>query len=406
MDFRKWFFSFALQGASISLFNIVISLYVVLALKGNVQSASIAVALFSFGNLLGSISSSIILDRIKRVSVLIYTSFFFASAIMVLMAFVKSVYIYYLLAVILGNVISFTGPAMTLHLSKLGDEGFVRRQINSLNLFNSVGSTLGMLFGSIILMLVKSLNDILKLRMIFLIASFLLLISSLLTIEKGKISVKITPSPRATKILFLRITRFTNEFFKVVDIRNLDKSMRLITASVFLVFFGANLVFSVFTVFLKEVFKVSSQVIFLLYSANSFAGNIAFFLTGRLRTTRYDRLFIRLVLILRGVLFILMGIFALLKLDFMRAFIYASFVFFGFTWPFFYIPLTIEITKIAPHRERGKALGIFNMSINLAVILASFVAGVIALHLGYFVTFIIGGTLLILGERLFSKTFS
>jgi len=72
MDFRKWFFSFALQGASISLFNIVISLYVVLALKGNVQSASIAVALFSFGNLLGSISSSIILDRIKRVSVLIY----------------------------------------------------------------------------------------------------------------------------------------------------------------------------------------------------------------------------------------------------------------------------------------------------------------------------------------------
>jgi hypothetical protein len=46
------------------------------------------------------------------------------------------------------------------------------------------------------------------------------------------------------------------------------------------------------------------------------------------------------------------------------------------------------------------------MSINLAVILTSFVAGVIALHLGYFVTFIIGGTLLILGERLFSKTFS
>lgn len=406
MGFKKWFFSFALQGASISLFNIVISLYVVLALKGNVQSASIAVALFSFGNLLGSISSSIILDKIKRISVLIYTSFFISSAIMILMAFVKSIYIYYLLSAVLGNVISFTGPAMTLYLSKIGEEGYVRRQINNLNLFNSIGSTLGMLFGSFILTLVKNLNDVLKLKLIFLIASFLLLVSSLLTIEKGALIIRITPNIRATKILFLRIANFTGEFFKVVDIRNLPQKMRVITAAVFMAFFGANLVFSVFTVFLKEAFKVSSQLIFLLYSANSFAGNIAFFLTGRLRTTRYDRLFIKLVLVLRGVLFILIGVFVALKLDFMRAFIYVSFVFFGFTWPFFYIPLTLEITKLAPHKERGKALGIFNMSINLAVIIASFVAGIIALHLGYFATFLIGGTLLIIGERLFVRTFS
>ncbi|BAL81421.1 MFS transporter [Caldisericum exile] len=406
MGFKKWFISFALQGASISLFNIVISLYVVLALHGNVQNASIAVALFSFGNLLGSISASIVLDRVKRVSILIYTSFFVASFIMVLMVFVKSIYIYYLLSVLLGNVISFTGPAMTLHLSKIEDEGFVRRQINNLNLFNSIGSTLGMLFGSFILTLIKNLNDIFKLKMIFFISSILLLTSSVLTIERGTLKVSVSPHLRATKILFLKVVNFANEFFKVVDIRNLPKNMRLITASVFMAFFGANLVFSVFTVFLKEAFRVSSQFIFLLYSANSFAGNIAFFLTGRLLMTKYDRLFIRVVLFLRGILFILIGVFVVFKLDFMRAFIYASFVFFGFTWPFFYIPLTLEITNLAPHKERGKALGIFNMSINFAVILASFVAGFIALHLGYFATFIIGGTLLILGERLFTKTFS
>ncbi|MGB9769983.1 MULTISPECIES: MFS transporter [Caldisericum] len=406
MGFKKWFISFALQGASISLFNIVISLYVVVALRGNVQSASIAVALFSFGNLLGSISASIILDRIKRISVLIYTSFFLASFIIVLMAFVKSIFIYYLLSIILGNVISFTGPAMTLHLSKIGDEGFVRRQINNLNLFNSVGSTFGMLFGSFVLTIVKSLNDILKLKMIFFIASILLLLSSFLTIERGALKVKVIPNLRTTKILFLKVANFASEFFKVVDLRNLPRNMRLITMAVFMAFFGANLVFSIFTVFLKEVFKVSSQLIFLLYSANSFAGNIAFFLTGKLRTTKYDRLFIRYVLFLRGMLFILIGIFVVFKIDFMKVFIYLSFVFFGFTWPFLYIPLTLEITNLTPHKERGKALGIFNMSINFAVILASFVAGFIALHLGYFATFIIGGTLLVLGERLFSRVFS
>jgi len=72
MELRKWFFSFALQGASLSLFNIVVSLYVILGLNGNVQGASIAVALFSLGNLIGSISSGIILDRIKKFP-LLYT---------------------------------------------------------------------------------------------------------------------------------------------------------------------------------------------------------------------------------------------------------------------------------------------------------------------------------------------
>jgi MFS family permease len=139
MELRKWFFSFALQGASLSLFNIVVSLYVILGLNGNVQGASIAVALFSLGNLIGSITSGIILDRIKKISTLIYICFFTSSVIMVLMGFTKALYLYYIFAVFLGMLISFTGPAMTLHLTKLGDEGFVRRQVNTLKLFNSVG---------------------------------------------------------------------------------------------------------------------------------------------------------------------------------------------------------------------------------------------------------------------------
>lgn len=74
---------------------------------------------------------------------------------------------------------------MTLHLTKLGEEGFVRRQkVNTLNLFNSVGSTIGMLFGSVMLSLIHNLNDVLKLKLILLIASLMLLVSSLLVMEK------------------------------------------------------------------------------------------------------------------------------------------------------------------------------------------------------------------------------
>lgn len=404
MELRKWFFSFALQGASLSLFNIVVSLYVILGLNGNVQGASIAVALFSLGNLIGSISSGIILDRIKKVSTLIYICFFASSVIMILMGFTKTLYLYYIFAVLLGTLISFTGPAMTLHLTKLGEEGFVRRQVNTLNLFNSVGSTIGMLFGSVMLSLIHNLNDVLKLKLILLIASLMLLVSSLLVMEKGRRRIVVRPDIRATRILFTRIVDFTGEFFKFVDVRNLDRSMRLITTAVFVTFFGANIVLSIFTVFLKETFKMSSQLIFLIYAANSFAGNIAFFMVGRLKTTKYDKLFIRLVIFARGIIFALFGLLTLLKLPFIKSFIIVGFVFIGFTWPFLYIPLTLEITKLAPQRSRGRALGIFNMSINSAVILASFVAGIIALHFGYVIAFLIGGGLMIVGGLIFHKS--
>ena len=404
MELRKWFFSFALQGASLSLFNIVVSLYVILGLNGNVQGASIAVALFSLGNLIGSISSGIILDRIKKVSTLIYICFFASSVIMILMGFTKALYLYYIFAVLLGTLISFTGPAMTLHLTKLGEEGFVRRQVNTLNLFNSVGSTIGMLFGSVMLSLIHNLNDVLKLKLILLIASLMLLVSSLLVMEKGRRRIVVRPDIRATRILFTRIVDFTGEFFKFVDVRNLDRSMRLITTAVFVTFFGANIVLSIFTVFLKETFKMSSQLIFLIYAANSFAGNIAFFMVGRLKTTKYDKLFIRLVIFARGIIFALFGLLTLLKLPFIKSFIIVGFVFIGFTWPFLYIPLTLEITKLAPQRSRGRALGIFNMSINSAVILASFVAGIIALHFGYVIAFLIGGGLMIVGGLIFHKS--
>jgi len=77
-------------------------------------------------------------------------------------------------------------------------------------------------------------------------------------------------------MLFSKAVKFTWEFVRVIDIRNLDKKIRLLSLAVFFTFFGANLLFTVFTVFLKEYFKASSQFVFLLYSMNSLSGNIAF----------------------------------------------------------------------------------------------------------------------------------
>lgn len=405
MGLKKWFISFALQGASISIFNIVLSLYVVIALKGNIQSASVAVAFFSLGNLIGSISSSIILDKIRKVSLLIYLSFLSSSLIIILMAFVKSIYLYYLLSTSLGIMISFTGPAMTLQLSKAGDDGFVRRQINNLNLYNSIGSTIGMLFGSFLLNTIKNLDDVKKLKIVFFISSILLLISSVLTLERRKIVIRIVPDIRATKIIFLKAAKFTWEFFSVINIKKLDRQLRLLIFAIFIIFFGANLLFTIFAVFLKEYFKVSSQFVFFLFAANSLGGNIAFFIVRQTsKNKQLDKIFIEGVLITRSIIFLLIGIFLFLKVGFVKLFTYIGFIVLGFTWPFLYIPLTLQITNLTSHETRGKTLGMFNMAINFGVITASFVAGFISYHLGYALLFIIGGFFVFLGYLLMQRT--
>lgn len=404
MNLKKWFIIFGFQGISIGAASLVISLFAVYGLKGNVRSAATSTALFSLGNLAGAIIVSAIIDRLERFEKLITIFLVLSSYSLSGMFFVKSLQIYYLLSFALGLAVSFIGPALTLYVNRSLKDLAYRRAVNFLNTFNSFGVTLGMLAGSITLKILTRLPEPSKMRVIFLIASIFFVIAALFSQEKEKekASITVKPSISSTKAIFYKIVSFRRDIFSTVNILKLPSPIKTFIFATFLVFFGVNIYLSVFSIYLKEILKMTSQAVFLLYALNNFATNIAFMLSNKLIRKELDTLFIRLVVIIRLIIIILVTAmnFTGLKGSSFTV-IQIAFVIFGFSWPFFYMPITFEAGELVQMKERGKIFGLLNIAINTAVITASFLSGTIALKFGYNVTFLTGALFILSGGLIF-----
>jgi MFS family permease len=408
MNLKKWFTAFGLQGAAIGAASLTISLFAVYGLKGNVRSASIATALFSLGNLSGSILVTITLDKIKNFSPIIFIAFLLSTASLAFIPFVRTIQVYFLFTFILGIAISIVGPALTLHLNRTLDDLVYRRGINFLNMFNSYGITFGMLSGSFILTAAKSISEIDKMRFVFIFSAFVLAIAAMISIEREEkeITIRVKPSIKSTKAIFSKVIRFPKEVFSLMNIKKFPGPIKLFILSVFLTFFGANIFLSVFSIYLKQYVKITSQSIFLLYAINNFASNIAFLITGRISSKERDAVLVKSVVYFRAFSILAIAILSLFKIGILSmAIIGILFVLFGLSWPFLYLPLTIAAGELCSQRERGKIFGLFNIAINAAVISASFLAGTLALKFNYVVTFIVGTIILLFGGISFSRLF-
>lgn len=404
MNLKKWFIVFGFQGISIGTASLVISLFAVYGLKGNVRSATTSTALFSLGNLAGAIIVSAIIDRLERFEKLITIFLVLSSYSLSGMFFVKSLQIYYLLSFALGLAVSFIGPALTLYVNRNLKDLAYRRAVNFLNTFNSFGVTLGMLAGSITLKILTRLPEPSKMRAIFLIASIFFIIAALFSQEKEKekTSIRVKPSISSTKAIFYKIVSFNRDIFSTVNILKLPSPIKTFILATFLVFFGVNIYLSVFSIYLKEILKMTSQAVFLLYALNNFATNIAFMLSNKIIRKELDTLFIRLVVIVRFIIIVLVTVMNFTGLKGSSfTIIQIAFVIFGFSWPFFYMPITFEAGELVQMRERGKIFGLLNIAINTAVITASFLSGTIALKFGYNVTFLTGALFILSGGLIF-----
>jgi MFS family permease len=410
MNLKRWFIAFGLQGASLSALTLVMSLFTITGLKGNVKNATIVVALYSLGNLLGAIISGAMLDRTKNLSPIIFTSLFSASIVSILMPFSYSIFFYYILSILLGLSVSFIGPSITLFLSNRLPAISYRKNINALNLLNSIGATAGTFIGGILLTIFYFLNEATRMTTIFVFSSFVFAIASILISTTGETlteTIKRKISTEKDYLKGLHLDDFPKGIFSSLNLKGLGLKVDLFMLAVLIAFFGANMLFAIFSIYLQQYLKIGPQIIFIVYGVNSIAGNIGFYLTKFAMENFKDFKIIRAVLFARFIAILLIILVGLLKSRGISIWVtYISFIIIGFTWPFFYIPVTIQATNLTSPENRGKILGIFNASINLAVITASFVSGAVALKFGYLTSFLVGAILLVVSERVFTKAIS
>ncbi len=408
-NLRKWYLSFSFQGAAYGMTSLVLSLFVVTALNGNVASSSVAMALFSLGNISGSIFVGPFLDKYPRFFRVVFISALMDSMIALIMSFVSSIGMYYMLALTFGFFLSQMSPAIITYLNKKFEEKVYRKEINIFNMFNSIGVTVGMFFGGAWLMLkIPSLGDnALKMRWVFMLTALLFgasaFFAALYLNRDPKVGKHISRKfgmnlhSLAGNVISLPhnvISPFKSSYFKPETKRYM--------IGLFAIFFGANMFFTPFPIFLKNVLKMPSGYIFIIYAVNSIFTNISYLFTSRLMNKFRDMSIMSTVTWTRISMLLLIAFSSLyVKIGFWTTI--PAFMIIGFTWPFFYIPATIQATGLALPENKGKIMGLFNMMINLGAITASFIAGYLALKFGYISSFAIGAIFLLVGDRILHK---
>ncbi len=407
-NLKKLFVSFGFQGAAFGALGVIISLFVVVDLGGNVANASVASAFYALGNLIGSMIVGIILDKYSIFFEMVFLSAVADAAISVAMAFVTSIFIYYILALGLGIFAAIMGPAITIYLNKKFNEDGYRKKVNTMNLFNSVGVTVGTFVGGFWLSYFTLIsNNSERMRWIFIIATLLLATSSILSsayLKKHEFlktfkSRRIFPNFHSLSDHVAALPHNILLPFKFAGFKTESKKYMM---SIFLIFFGANMIFSIFSIYLKNILKIDSGMIFIIYGLNNILTNTAYFLTTGLMKKFKDSLLVRSALLTRVVLFSMIAVSGYF-LPFGVWTTVLAFLIIGFTWPLFYIPTTVHVTDLALPTDRGRIIGMFNSVINFAVIAASFISGYIALEFGYITAFIFGIVFLFFGERFIYK---
>ncbi len=407
-ELRKLFISFGFQGAAFGAIGVIISLFVVIGLGGNVASGSVASAFYALGNLFGSMMVGVILDKYQHFFEVVFVSAVTDAVVTILMTIVGNIYFYYIFALILGIFAAMMGPTITIYLNKKFDEDLYRKRINTMNLFNSVGVTVGTFIGGFWLSYFPFITQSAeKMRWIFIIASLLLGVSTILSagyIKKEKVlktfkSKRIFPNMHS---LADHVAALPHNIFSPFNFKGFKVETGKYMLSIFMIFFGANMIFSIFSIYLNEILKISSGTIFMIYGFNNILTNTAYFLTNKITSKVKDSILVRTALWTRIFLFSSIAVSGYI-MPFGVWITIVAFLIIGFTWPFFYIPTTVHVTNLALPTDRGRIIGLFNVVINFAVIVASFISGYMALEFGYVTAFTSGIIVLFLGERLIHK---
>ncbi len=405
---RKWYYAFAFQGTAYGLISLVLSLFVVTALEGNVADASVAMAMFSLGNLGGSLFAGTFLDKHPHFFEVVFISAVADAVVLTFMEFTSSLVPYNIFSFVFGFFLSMMSPAMVTYLNKKFSEDVYRNEVSTLNLFNSTGITVGIFFGGAWLTLnFFKTNDVMKMKSIFVMSAVFFGISALFSafyLKRKLLSLKMKSRKFSVNFHLLagNVLTLPHNIISPFKMTYFKPETKRYMAGLFLIFFGANMFFTPFPIFLKKVLNVSSGYIFIIYGLNSAFANLAYLFTNSTMRKFRDMSIMSVVLWVR---ISMLGLVAASQFfDSIGLYLtLIAFMVIGFTWPFFYIPATIQATNLALPENKGKIMGMFNMVINLGAISASFVAGYVALKFGYLSSFIIGAFVLFAGDRILAK---
>jgi MFS family permease len=360
---------------------------------GNVVDIGLATAFYNLSLTIFSLIWGMVIDRIESRKILLVSGISLMTILILIILKAGNPTNIIMVYALLGISIAMINTPINILIIETSSKSSLNSSYNNFYWYSYIGGIIGQLGGAIWINFLGLENSIYFsiLLSILTLGSFILLLKEpLITLERENIlmnlkafSYKLLQIP----LFFIRIPRIKDfvSFFRSIKIF-LERDFFIVMSTIILFFASANLFFTSYTPYLKNVGLFDSEI-FLLSTYITFVNTFSSLLLRKMKEGE-ELDIAKKALYIRFFGFFLASTFSVFiqnRLNFYTTLI--SFTFIGIAYTLATIPLNVMLFKTLRPEKKGEEIGIFSSLNGITIFIVSFLSGLISKTLGYYVTF-------------------
>ena len=418
---EKWYYTFLPYNIAGGSTNPIIPLFVTEGLKGTVAQVGIVSAITSIAAVPANILWGNLSDTMQKRKPFIIMGFLGMGLALLLMGISTSIPQYYLANFMLGLLAAAVAPVGTVLVLESFEKKDWAKRLGDFSKVGGIGWVVGLLIGTVWLMLLNGSDGANSTRALFLLASVLCLVSTVLAfrwVPEPKEKVKrdcVDPEEldhthghvmERARYLPQRVLFVARVSAKNLKLANFPSNLKRYYIMTFLAFAGFLSFYVAFPIFLSQYVGLSDVDIFIIYIASSVASVLTYSLIGRLIGRVGGKKIQAIAFASR--IFIFPAFFLVTILDLPFLVLFAALLLLhamaGLCWAGISVSGNALVSRMSYRDFRTQSLGMYNAIQGVAAIFGSIMGGFIAEFYGYQTEFLMASGFILCGLVLLLMT--
>jgi len=408
----RWYYSFLPYNLSGGSTNALIPLFITEGLKGTVAQVGIVSAATSLAAVPGAVIWGNLSDTTKRRVPFVLLGFLGVAFSLLLMGLSQGISEYYIANFLFGFLGAAVAPVGTVMVLESFSKDQWAKKLGEFSRVGGLGWVLGLLIGTIWLLIFPSDGDAFPLRALFIIAGVLGFLSVFLgwhymkepsrtitRVEIQHMDLYKVPSYIMEKLRYLpmHLLDIVEISSKNLSLGNFPSNLRRYYAVVFLSFTGFLCFYVALPVYLSQYVGISSAQVFAVYLASSIVSLVFYTVAGRFVDRLGGRKVQTLAFGLRVLIFPAFFVVTMFSFDLTTLFLLVCILngLAGMCWALLAVAGDTLVARMAKREFRSQSMGMYNSIRGISSIAGSLIGGLVAEFFGYLALFVLASVFIL-----------
>ncbi|MGD0818267.1 MAG: MFS transporter [Methanomassiliicoccales archaeon] len=418
---EKWYYTFLPYNIAGGSTNPIIPLFITEGLKGTVAQVGIASAITSIAAVPANILWGNLSDTLQKRKPFIILGFLGMGLALLLMGLSTSIPQYYLGNFMLGLLAAAVAPVGTVLVLESFEKKDWAKRLGDFSKVGGLGWVVGLLIGTVWLMLLNGSDGENSTRALFLLAAGLCLVSTVLALrwvpepkekirresvdpeDYGHVSMHLMEKARYLPQRVMFVAKVSSKNLKLA---NFPSNLKRYYIIIFLAFAGFLSFYVAFPIFLSQYVGLNNVDIFIIYIASSVASVLTYAMVGRLIGRVGGKRIQTIAFASRIFIFPAFFLVTMLNLPFPALFaaLLILHALAGLCWAGIHVSGTSLVSRMSYRDFRTQSLGMYSSIQGVAAIFGSVLGGFIAEYYGYMTEFLMASGFILAGLVLLLST--